>query len=141
MNYEDDPDGYREQLLWEADRYEDAGEIAAAIRTLRELYLSNEEESTPVGRLIASDSKCLGWMVDYWKYISWSYRGNQGRLSEYGFETFVGYITYLTDQVLEVLLPEGRVKGYEDEIKLADRLMELHERYVPVRSGNRRCYR
>ena len=137
MNYEDDPDGYREQLLWEADRYEDAGEIAAAIRTLRELYLLPDGESTPVGRLIASDSKCLVWMADYWEYISWSYRGNQGRLSEYGFETFVGYITYLTDRVLEVLLPEGRVKGYEKEIKLADRLVKLHEKYVP-KSKNRR---
>ena len=137
MIFREDPDEYRERLLWEADRAEEKGKINAALLKLRELYMSSEEESTPVGRAIAADPECFEWMCDYWKYVCWSYHGNQGRLSEYGFETFVGYITYLTDQVLEVLLPEGRVKGYEDEIKLADRLVKLHEKYVP-KSKNRR---
>ena len=133
-----DPDEHREDMLMAADH---AKTVASGIGILRRLYLMPGEESTPVGRAIAADPECFEWMVDFWKYISWSYRGNQGRLSEYGFGTFVDYITDLTDQVLEVLLPEGRIKGYEDEIDLADRLLALHERYVPTRSKNRRCRR
>ncbi len=138
MSYGEDPYEYRERLLWEADRYDHGfGNIAAAIRTLRELYLSPTEESTPVGRAMAADPKCLDWMHDYWEYVKWNEHGNQCNLSEIGFDGFVDAILD-PGNVLEYLLPEGRIPEYKDAIELADRLLALHEKYVPTRNKNRR---
>ena len=126
---------YRARLLWDADR--DNGVFG--IELLKFVFLLPENDPSPLEVKIAGDGDCFKWICDYWEYVKWKEHGNECCLSEIGYD---GFIDAILDpgNVLEYLLPEGRINGYEDEIDLADRLLALHERYVQ-KSRNRRIRR
>ena len=136
--HDEDIDEYKDRLMYEANRSKDT---VYAMNILRYLYcMPDNRDATPIGKAIARDEDCFNWICDYWDYVKWNEHGNECNFWEAG--GYGGFLDQILDpdamnDTIDYLLPDGRIPGYERAIELADRLMELHERYVP-KSKNRR---
>lgn len=117
-----DWEDYREEMEMKAD----VSKPKEAIRILRELYLdvNSQREWTGKGRLIADDTDCIDWFVDYWTFVRWNEHGNQCNISEIGFSGLIDMIVN-PDEVSEYLLSSECDRGTE----LNARLMELNRRF------------
>ena len=137
----EDLDDWEDRLIYEANR---SRNTVYAMDLLQFAFLLPGKRVPAPYKKVARDGDCFAWICDYWDYVKWNEHGNECNFYDAG--GYGGFLDQILDpdamnDTIEYLLPDGRIPGYERAMELADRLMELHDRYVPARNKNRRCYR